>query len=99
VLISGYSYCRRCSAKRDRGEIERWAIEVVRSGNGNLANLLKELFGTSDYTFSAFRNLYDRWPRGRWDEKRGFQIEQKSYFQNCLKDFLSKRRKENELLT
>ena len=90
VLISGYSYCPKCLGPKERREIDAWASQVCIM-NGNLKRLLVEMFRTNDYRFSAFENLYDRWPRGGWSEKSGFQIDQKTYLQSCLRSFIKQR--------
>lgn len=81
VLISGYKYCIRCARKLDRA----WIIVTIGKVFGSLTtvrirDLLTEMFGTDDYCFAMFSNLYDMCDRGPWlNRECKFEISQADY--------------------
>ncbi len=90
VYSGGYSRCIECAGQLDRDIIDAWimnldlglSLEIVRK-------ILTVLFGTSDYRFSAFNRLYDRFDRGKWlSVQEGYQIPQMEYIQNAFLKFI-----------
>jgi len=92
VLVSGYNYCVQCSRKLDRKTINLMLSKVFPSLTmERIKDLCTEMFGTEDYCFSKFSNLYAMLDRGEWIERdHRFKIPQSEYlvivFHKHIKD-------------
>lgn len=91
VLTSGYHYCAACC----RRNLDRVSIHVAIHDAFPLLTLKEiqdfcsEMFGTKDYGYAVFSNVYKYKERGQWHEsQKRFEIPSNVYIVLAFNEFL-----------
>lgn len=93
VLSSGYNYCQKCAGRLDRTQIiSDIAQHFASLTTQRIDQFCREMFGTDDYRYAAFKRLYPLNPRGEWIEsERRFVKSHSDYLIETFSIFLKQK--------